>query len=69
MKVLKRGAVPKDRVYQFQCSKCGTVAEANRSEGRPSSDERDRDLVVFDCPVCHQPVYVPISRTMHGRPA
>lgn len=58
MKIIKRGEIPEERVFRFECQHCHTVAEATAKEGRFSSDQRDGDARVFKCPVCDRDVWV-----------
>lgn len=55
MKIIKRGRTKGVDKVRFTCLDCESVIEAQRNEGRLSTDERDRDAIVFVCPVCKIP--------------
>lgn len=52
MKVIQPGNVPREKVYQSTCKKCGCIFEFARMEARYVSDQRDGDAVVIHCPMC-----------------
>lgn len=51
MKIISRGVVPQDKVYQSVCAKCKTVFEFSQKEGRVAND-RNENVVIINCPVC-----------------
>jgi predicted RNA-binding Zn-ribbon protein involved in translation (DUF1610 family) len=61
MKILEKGKVPGTKSAQFKCRNCGSRLEATRDEGRLSTDQRDGDARVFDCPICKAEIWVNAS--------
>jgi RNase P subunit RPR2 len=54
MKVVKSGMVPRNKVYQATCKRCGCIFEFSRMEARYVEDNRDGDAVVIPCPECDE---------------
>lgn len=51
MRIISKGSLPQDKVYQSVCNQCKTVFEFKQSEGRMTNDRNEMVLLV-DCPVC-----------------
>lgn len=51
MKVLKKGMLPEDRTYQTTCTRCDTIMEFKRHEGKLISNQFD-SIIEVTCPVC-----------------
>lgn len=51
MKIISRGVVPAERVQQFTCRQCETVAEVTQGECKILHD-RDGISHYVACPVC-----------------
>lgn len=57
MKIIKRGTLPADRKWKFECTHCRTTFECAQCEGQLISDQRDGDTLKVPCPVCKSPCY------------
>ena len=51
MKIIKRGELPKNKVYQLVCHQCKTLFEFEKHEAQLFNDRGDMVLVI-NCPVC-----------------
>lgn len=60
MKIIKKGELPEEKIYTFDCRRCKSKVEAQQKEGKIQFDQRDGDCVIFKCPVCGENVYVNI---------
>lgn len=59
MKILKRGELPQDKVYTWECSKCYSIMEATRGEAlRTDMSPKNECYIIFKCPVCGNEEYV-----------
>lgn len=54
MKVIVRGVIPSERLYQGKCSLCKSTIEAEHNELNHSHDQRDGDTSTVLCPVCQE---------------
>lgn len=57
MKIIKRGAPPKEKKYEGTCHTCKSVLEAEASEVNFVDDQRDGNYISGECPVCGGFVY------------
>jgi RNase P subunit RPR2 len=57
MKILIRGKLPEERRWRATCKYCETQFACLQSEGRLTSDGRDGDTLVVECPVCQRDCY------------
>jgi len=51
MKIIKRGELPQNKIYQAKCHRCKTIFEFEKHEARPFND-RGEMVLAIDCPVC-----------------
>lgn len=51
MKIIKRGVLPEDIIWQGKCCRCKTIAEEKQSELEVVHD-RDGSFAWHICPVC-----------------
>lgn len=51
VKIITEGALAAEKIYRQTCTSCGTIYEYARKEARYSSDQRDGDALVTDCPM------------------
>lgn len=66
MRIIKQGVNPAERTYRVTCQNCKTVFEFMRNEARFSSDQREGDCLLVDCPVCKQTLFVPANSGYAG---
>lgn len=52
IEILKKGTLPKDKVYIIECDYCTTSFKFNREDARYNSDQRDGDFLSILCPLC-----------------
>lgn len=52
MQIIKRGVPPEDRIWRGNCTRCGTIAEAEHRELSAKSDVRGDTWAEAKCPVC-----------------
>lgn len=53
MRVIHRGTLPSDRLYEGTCTSCGTQVEYKKGEAQVSPDQRDNGATYVHCPVCN----------------
>lgn len=58
MKIIKRGELPEEKVYQETCSRCKSELEFKAGELRSSPDPRDQGECYVMCPVCNSHLWV-----------
>ena len=51
MKIIERGELPQNKIYQAECHRCKTTFEFEKHEARPFND-RNEMVLVINCPVC-----------------
>lgn len=51
MRIINKGELPQDKLYQTTCNQCKTEFEFKRSEGKMVND-RNELVLLIDCPVC-----------------
>ena len=51
MKIIERGELPQNKIYQTKCHRCKTVFEFEKNEAQLFNDRGDMVLVI-NCPVC-----------------
>jgi len=52
--IIKRGELPKDRIYRCTCYNCYTEFEFTQEEGTYHSDQRDGEYLTIACPLCNR---------------
>lgn len=52
MRIIERGDLPEDKLFQCRCTNCKTLYEFVRRESRYHSDQRDGDYLETHCPHC-----------------
>jgi len=52
MKVIVKGALPEEELYQARCNHCSSVLEFMKKEVRWEHSQREGSYVEFQCPVC-----------------
>ena len=57
MKIIKRGSLPEEKVYQATCNVCKTEVEFERKEAKYHSDLHNGDCLEMACPVCTHAIY------------
>ena len=58
MKIIRRGTLPTEKVYEGTCNHCDTVVEFQAKEAKLVSDQRDGDYYEIQCPVCGHTICV-----------
>jgi len=53
MRIIKRGQIPKDKVYQGTCTYCKTTVVGTSAELLIRVD-RDEEVIHASCPVCEK---------------
>jgi hypothetical protein len=57
MKIIKRGTIPDEREWKFDCT-CGTVFECLQKEVTVRNDQREAgSYATYACPVCARECY------------
>jgi len=62
MKILERGQIPNEQLYEIRCTKCRTLFQFQQQEAKYHSDQRDGDYLMIDCPVCKEPASTAVRR-------
>lgn len=59
MKIIKRGQIPEEKVYNKTCGRCHSELEFQQKELThvDSDDQRDSNLGTISCPVCGDLIY------------
>lgn len=57
MKIVKPGKISQDMTYKVTCQNCKAVVIFEHNEGYFSSDQRDGNAIVFDCPCCKRQIW------------
>jgi len=57
MKILKKGIIPRDKIYTVACKNCHTRFQFKQHEGKICYDNRDGDYVTIECPLCKEIIY------------
>lgn len=57
MRIITKGKLPEDALYEVICQHCKTVFEFERREAKFTSDQRDGDYLIIICPVCNSLIY------------
>jgi len=52
MKIIKKGNIPDEKIYQAKCYNCKTEIEFVQKEGVVTRDQRDGDFITVQCPLC-----------------
>lgn len=58
MKIISRGVIPSEYVYNFACQLCKSILQCEQGEMEHHSDQREGEWWTVDCPVCHDLCYV-----------
>lgn len=58
VKIITEGEHPEDVRIQRNCTKCNSLLEFSRNDGKFISDQRDGDCVEILCPFCGNKLYV-----------
>lgn len=54
MKVIHRGSLPEEAIYQATCNNCSSILEFMQKEVRWEHSQREGTYVHFRCPVCQR---------------
>lgn len=57
MRIVERGTLPEEQLWQGTCTHCRTRIEFERHEGKFHDDQRDGSYVTIACPVCQMTIY------------
>lgn len=60
-KIIQRGPTHDDKKFRVTCTHCRSVIEYEGREGKPVSDQREGDALVFQCAVCHQSIWTSLK--------
>ena len=58
MKIIKRGNVPKEKVYRAICSDCTSLLEFGTSDLTVAGSQYNERIYSFVCPVCGEKKYI-----------
>jgi len=58
MEIIKRGIIPKEKLYIGECDNCDTKFRFKRKEAKSEEDDRDGCFLKIKCPVCKEMTYV-----------
>lgn len=58
VRIIKRGTLPEEQEYQFECDHCHTIFVCQKSELRYSSSPKNESYYIIKCPVCKLDKYI-----------
>ena len=58
MKIIERGILPEEKVYQARCTHCKSLLEFQKKEAECYSDVRNGSYLTITCPVCDYAIHI-----------
>lgn len=62
MKIIRKGQLPDEIEYHWECNLCGTEWTAPRKEAQECINDRDGAAIGMNCPTCKQKAYTRMHR-------
>lgn len=62
MRIIKRGFIPENYVFQATCGHCKTEVEFEANEAKRTNDQREGDFLTVKCPLCGRDIHVDCKR-------
>lgn len=61
MKIIQKGVLPKDRLYEAECSICKSVLSFKKTDGTTVKMGTNKIMIMVKCPMCKAAIYKYVS--------